>query len=247
MSAGREGRAGRRDGVASETGDVAGETGEAGEADWERALGREFAAAAFFDEGIEAARNACVAGASIASAAVTAAAYYDNPLTGVGALRACMARLEAAPLEFDAFRAALAAGPPPDAPGPAFAPGFGFVAPAQAAAVAAAADRLLGAAAARPLGRFFVRARARLEPFTGPLNPAGLAAIAFLERGASPEQAERRFLLWRVEAAIAEAQKTRRAGLAAFPFLSEGYVYEGPRPPARAFDVAELRRRVGLD
>lgn len=216
---------------------------------WKAALRRELAREALFDEGVEAARNACVAGASVASAAVVAAAYYDNPLTGVGALRDCMARLGPAPLELGAFRAALARGPRPGLPESDFAPGFGFVGGAQAPALRAAARRLLAAAPPGPrrVGPFFLSVRDRLEPAAGPLNPAGLAALVFLDRGVDPDQAERWFLLWRAETAMVEAQRARRAGLGAFPFLTEQYVYEGPRPPARAFDVAELRRRVGLD
>lgn len=214
------------------------------------ALRRELADPELFDEGVEAARNACVAGASIASAAITAAAFYDNPLTGLGALRACMRRLESTPPELGALRAALAPGPPQDAPDAPFTPGFGFVSSAHASLLLAAARRLLGPPvghAAMPIGSFLLSVYEQVAPLTGPLNHAGLAALVFLDGRVSLEQAERWYLLARVEIAITEAQKTRRAGLAAFPFLSEHYVYEGPRPPVRTFDVDDLRRRVGLD
>jgi hypothetical protein len=213
-----------------------------------QALWQELAQADLFDEGVEAARNACVAGASIASAAITAAAFYDNPLTGLGALRACMQRLESTPPELGALRSALAPSPPQDPSDAPFTPGFGFVSSAQASRLLAAAHRLLGpAAAGSPLGCFLLSVYEQIAPLTGPLNHAGLAALVFLDHRVSPDQAERWYLLARVETAIAEAQKTRRAGLASFPFLSEKYIYEGPRPPVKTFDVDDLRRCVGLD
>ncbi|HMA91428.1 MAG TPA: hypothetical protein VKP30_02035, partial [Polyangiaceae bacterium] len=60
-------------------------------------LRRDLTKAILYDEGIEAARNACAGGASIASAAITAAAFYDSPLDGIHALRACMDSLQSLP------------------------------------------------------------------------------------------------------------------------------------------------------
>lgn len=219
------------------------------EGGWKRALRRELAGEPFFDEGVEAARNACVAGASIASAAITAAAYYDNPLTGIGALRACMERLAHAPFELVGFREALAGAPHPGAPESGFAPGFGFVAGARAEAVAAAGLRLVKhrSDGSGRLLRFFLGSRPMIEASLGPLNPAGLAALVFVDHGVEIERAERWFLSWRIDAAVAEAQKARRGGLGNFPFLSERYVYEGSRPPPGSFNVDELRGRLGLD
>jgi hypothetical protein len=214
---------------------------------------RELADGGLFDEGVEAARNACVAGASIASAAITAAAWYDNPLTGAPAVIECMALLAELPLEVGRWVEALQPRPHPETSDPEFTAGFGFVGAAQAKAIIAACARLVQARVeARsgrpraPRGEFFLEHRRAIEAVAGCLNQAGLAALVFLDCAVDRDEAERTFLVCRVENAIAEAQRARSRGLAAFPFFAESYVYEGPRPPERSLDVGALRRRLGL-
>ncbi len=203
-----------------------------------------------FDEGVEAARNACVCGASLAAAAITAAAYYENPLTGTPALRACMERLAALPLaaseqSLEQWRAALR----PSVLAPCgtrpFTPGFGHATPAQAEEALAGCRRLAAGGAARCA---FVAERHReLSAVAGPLNTAGLAALALLDAGVDLDCAERLYLTWRIAATLPEAQRARRAGVGAFPFLSEGYVYEGALPAPRAFDYEQLLAQVGIE
>ena len=89
--------------------------GLATRAAWLERLWHELTQPACFDEGVEVARNACVAGASLAAAVISAGAYYDNPLSGVPALRACMKRLAVLPLELRAWQQALAPAPDPEA------------------------------------------------------------------------------------------------------------------------------------
>src|SRR5690348_16970803 len=99
-------------------------------------LAAELARQALFDEGVEAARNACVAGAPTAAAVITAAAWYDNPLTGAPALLGCMALVSPLPLgDVTAWLDALRPAPHPTTGDPGFTPGFGFVSAAQAGAV----------------------------------------------------------------------------------------------------------------
>jgi hypothetical protein len=203
---------------------------------------------ALFDEGVEAARNACVAGASIAAAAITAAAWYDNPLTGLGALHGCMDILAGLPPSLAAWRDAFALREH-GLVGDAAAPGFGFVTPALASAIAATAHRLFTEAGAGDAwrGRFFVDHRDAITEVAGPLNAAGLAALGFVDHAIDRETAERAFLCARISTAIAEAQGARARGLAEFPFFEDAYHYAGTRPPPRAFDIAALRKQVGLD
>ena len=212
-------------------------------------LGRELAAEALFDEGVEAARNACVAGASIAAAAITAAAWYDNPLTGTPALLACMEKVGPLPLDVERWTAALAPTRHPETGDPDFAPGFGFLGGPRAEAVHMACARLVGAregGQGAPRGAFFLEHRRAIEDVAGPLNQAGLAALLFLDHGIDATSAERMFLVWRIETAIGEAQRARSAGLARFPFFQESYVYDGHRPPERALDLGALRRELDL-
>lgn len=208
-----------------------------------------------FDEGVEAARNACVGGASLVAAAITAAAYYDNPLTGVPALRACMERLGALPLApspsaLDVWRAALR----PHVSAPCgtgrFTPGFGHATPLQAREALAgcrrlAAWRCAGAASAARCA-FVAERHAELSAVAGPLNATGLAALGLLDAGVDLDGAERLYLSWRIAATLPEAQRARRAGVGAFPFSSEGYVYEGVLPAQRRFDYDQLLARVGI-
>lgn len=201
------------------------------------------------DEGIEASRNACAAGASIAAAAITAAAYYDNPITGAGALRALMSRLGAVPIALDAWCEVLAPGIHPETNDPHFTPGFGFVTEHQAELVLAACRRIteqrLHPAPLRC--RFMSEHQRVIANVAGPLNAAGLAALVFLDHGYDLEHAERHWLLCKVETALIEAQKARRAGIAAFPFSEDNYFYEGPRPSPAPFDMTEAMRRLGLE
>jgi hypothetical protein len=208
-----------------------------------------------FDEGVEAARNACVCGASLAAAAITAAAYYDNPITGLPALRACMLRLDGLPLGppaqvLDAWRVALQ----PHVLAPCgtrpFTPGFGHATARQAEEALAGCQRLAalhGPALVTPARCAFVaECHAALSAVAGPLNATGLAALALLDAGVDLDCAERLYLSWRIAATLGEAQRARRAGVGAFPFLSEGYVYEGALPAQRAFDYQQLLARVGI-
>jgi hypothetical protein len=216
------------------------------------ALAAEFSRPALFDEGVEAARNACVAGAPLSAAAITAAAYYGNPLTGAPALLACMQRLEASGLSLAAWTQAFALAVHPTTGDPAFSPGFGFVLPEQHGALGRACDALLQQVPGERLA-FFAAHREVLEIALGPLNHAGLTALVFSDHGLTAEDAERAYLLLRLEPALGEAQKTRAAGLRAFPFFEKGYVYEGDWPRARsasesaALDLNSLAKEVGLE
>jgi len=215
---------------------------------WREHLKAELARPELFDEGVEAARNACVAGASIAAAAITAAAYYDSPLVGIGSLRACMSRLAGVPCELADWRAALQPGPPEHGSDRPFTPGFGFLSAAQAEAVLDACRRLSATGSGGPAIHcaFFWRHHAELTALAGPLNPSGLAALVFVAAELDPEIAERDYMCWKIETATAQAQQARRAGLAAFPFLSDRYVYEGPLPPERTLDLESLLEQAGI-
>jgi hypothetical protein len=201
-----------------------------------------------FDEGVEAARNACVAGASVAAAAVTAAAFYDNPLTGVPALRSLMDRLVELPLERAVWLRALARAAHPETGDEGFSPGFGFVSPSEATAVLGALKRLLTPwhAVRRSCSAFFLAHRAAITQVSGPLNITGLCAFFLTDHGVSPEDAEGLFLVLRIEPALREAQRTRRLGLPALPFYEHPYVYEGSAPVMRTYDVQRLMEEVGL-
>lgn len=211
------------------------------------ALDAELRQPASFDEGVEVARNACAAGASIAAGAIAAAAYYDNPLTGLGALCGLMSRLAGVGLELASWQRALARARHPETDDVDFTPGFGFVPPARAAQTLAACRRLaaLGGPASRC--RFLLDHHAPLEQVAGPLNDTGLAALAYLDAGVDVESAERRWLDCKLSVAVAEAQRARRAGVAAFPFSLGRYVYDGPRPSPASLDRRALERQLGLD
>jgi len=201
----------------------------------------------FVDEGIEAARNACVAGASLAAALSTAAAYYDNPFTGAPALRACMLRFGGLPLTLEAWLSEAARLAEDDRADVPFVPGFGFLLPARASVVLSECRRLIARGAAGLRCRFVLEHHLALARAAGPLNATGVAALFFLDHGADIDVAERRFLLLRSELALMEAEKARRTGLHVFPFLSERHVYEGHTPPAVPLDVPALMQRLGLD
>jgi hypothetical protein len=203
-------------------------------------LGRE----ELFDEGVEAARNACVAGAPLASAAITASAWYDNPLTGARAVLDCMAKLGALGESVDDWLAAFAPAPHPETCDE-WSPGFGFVSPCASELLSALACRLAACAHGNKL-RSFQQYRQALGRVCGPLNPAGLAALVFADHGFSPDDAERRFLLARIDVAMHEAARARKLGVGRFPFFSESYVYEGATPPARKLDLSALMQKVLL-
>lgn len=207
-------------------------------------LAAELGADALFDEGVEAARNACVAGATLAAAAITASAWYDNPLSGAPALRECMARLGSNPLEVTAWQRSFAPSVHPETHDAGFAPGFGFVSEPQAERVLAAARRLAACPRAERL-RFYLTHAAALAD-AGALNPAGLAALVFCDHALSSDDAEGEYLLCRVGVALREAARARRRGLAHFPFFSEAYCYEGSAPRAQRRNLRDAMQRVGL-
>ncbi|HEX6240376.1 MAG TPA: hypothetical protein VFZ61_05765 [Polyangiales bacterium] len=220
---------------------------------WEELLAQLFADAGLWDEGVEAARNACVAGAPLAAAAITAAAWYDNPMSGGRALAAAQARFAALPLEVGAWREALRPAPHPETGDPDFVAGFGFVSDVTASALLRGAERLRSGL---PGGRlaFYLEHRTSLQRAAGAaLNAVGLCALVFADAGVDDDQAERRYLLLRLEPALAAAQRARRAGLAGFPFFEEGYRYEGRWPaatdsgPCAEATLTSLKREVGLE
>lgn len=218
-----------------------------------RLLEAELGDRAALDEGVEAARNACAAGASIAAGAIAAAAYYDNPLTGLGALRELMSRLSDAPNELAAWQRVLSRARHPETDDADVTPGFGFVSADRAASTLAACRRLgeLASADAPSRCRFMADHHASLSELAGPLNTTGLAALAYLDAGVDIESAERRWLSCKLAVAIGEAQRARRAGVAAFPFSFGRYVYDGPEPTRASCDVpldsSALKRQLGLD
>jgi hypothetical protein len=204
-----------------------------------------------WDEGVEAARNACVAGAPLAAAAITAAAWYDNPLTGGRALLAALVCFEALSPRLDAWLLALAPTRHRETGDPEFVAGFGFVPERAAALVLQVGARLYEASRGPRLGFFLAEQRAIMQR-TGPLNLTGLCALAFADAGFDADQAERRYLLLRLAPALVAAQRARRAGLAQFPFFENDYTYEGGWPSTEATQpcsearLAELKRAVGL-
>jgi hypothetical protein len=215
---------------------------------WEQCLEAALAADVLWDEGVEAARNACVAGAPLAAAAISAAAWYDNPLCGGRALLAAYTRFAGLPNQLDAWRAALVA----DDTGSGGVPGFGFVSADAAAHVLASAQKLR---ALLPRGRLehMLEWHSALSAQTGALNVAGLCALVFLDAGLDVDAAERRFLLLRLAPALAAAQRAKRAGLAGFPFFESSYRYEGAWPqqvalePCSEAKLSQLKQAVGLD
>ena len=114
--------------------------------EWRSLLASSLSDPALFDEGVEAARNACVAGASIAAAIMASAAWYSNPLTGAPALSACMQRLSDLAFDVEAWQQAFLPRPHPDTGDPDFSPGFGFVNATQASAIVDACTRIVTSA-----------------------------------------------------------------------------------------------------
>jgi hypothetical protein len=213
-----------------------------------RLLEAELAHPAAFDEGVEAARNACAAGASIAAAAITAAAYYDNPLTGLGALEELMARLRNVPSEITAWQEALSRRCYSETDDPDFTPGFGFVTAARAERTILVCRRLSELIGTSPSSRcsFMAEHHRSISEVAGPLNETGLAALVYLDTDLDIERAQRHWLSFKLSVAVEEAQKARRAGIDAFPFSFGRYVYEGPQPAPRSLDLDALKRQLGL-
>ena len=216
--------------------------------DW---LGHELARDVYWDEGVDATRNVCVAGAPLAAAAITAAAWYDNPLTGSRAMLACMERLESCPLLPSSWVSTLSPTVHPDTHDPHYSPGFGFVEEPVQRAVQTAARHLVRHGKC-PRLQFWLTHREVLTREVGGLNVAGLCALGFLDHGVSRDDAERHFLLWRMEPALAAAQTARARGFASFPFFQDSYVYEGAWPTEHAHGADEqsfeaLRKAVGLE
>lgn len=213
--------------------------------DWKRELSRP----ELFDEGVEAARNACIAGASLASAAITAAAWYDNPLTGAGALSACMRLFADLPQKIDDFGQALEPRMNEEL-GERLTPGFGYVRPDQSRALLACLGdfvRKTPAAAGTPRTAFFLMSLDALGAVASTLNHAGFTAFVCLDQGLPPRAAERLFLSARIETAMAEADRARELGIAGFPFFLDEYRYLGGKPEPKAYDLSALRRAVGID
>lgn len=221
---------------------------------WEDAFEAALGAEAFWDEGVEAARNACVAGAPLAAAAITAAAYYDNPLTGSRAMLAAHTRIGTLSLRagLNAWLAVLEPAPQDETHESEHLPGFGFVRAATEAAVQATARRM-SALMSAPRLSFWLAHEPEIRAVAGPLNVAGLCALVFLDAQIAADEAERRFLLLRLGPALAAAQRARSTGLARFPFFEDGYAYEGAWPNASVDDpcsdseLAALKREIGID
>ena len=219
---------------------------------WHELLETALASELLWDEGVEAARNACVAGAPLAAAAITAAAWYDNPLTGGRALLRALACFSVLPLRLPAWLTALRPGPQPESGEPAFVAGFGYVSEAAARHVRDSAAALASALPG-PRLRFWLEHRHAIRARAGALNAAGLCALVFADAGLEADAAERLYLLLRLGPALAEAQRAKRAGLAAFPFFADGYAYEGGWPEAPASEpcsedrLEQLKRAVGID
>jgi hypothetical protein len=218
--------------------------------DWKRELATIMCDPVLHDEGVEACRNACVGGASIAAAAITMAAYCENPFTGLPALRECLKRLGALPLDLGVWCAELGKRHPDVAHEADFPPGFGYVGARQARHLRAASLRMAAHCQREPPAqrtKFYVQHRQALNNVLGPLNLAGLSALAFVDHGVAVEEAERCFLLWRMSPALKEAQLARKVGVGRFPFASERFEYEGTWPEQRRLDLVALEKEIGLD
>jgi urease accessory protein UreF len=217
---------------------------------WSAALERVLASEALWDEGVEVARNACVAGAPLASAAIAASAWYDNPLSGGRAMLSAFARSKTLPLNVSEWLEAFAPARYLDLP--EFVAGFGFVDAAAAAEVQRGCEVLHEVTGGARLA-FFLEHRQRIQQRAGALNVAGMCALVFADAGLEADQAERQFLLLRLAPALAAAQRAKRNGLAGFPFFEDAYAYEGGWPsddaaePCSPTKLALLKQAVGLD
>jgi hypothetical protein len=214
-----------------------------------RLLETELSDPASFDEGVEASRNACAAGASIAAAAITAAAYYDNPITGLYALQALMSRLHAVPNRIADWQGVLSRRQHPETDDADFTPGFGFVTTARAERAIVICRRVAELTGTSPSSRcrFMAEHHRGISEVAGPLNETGLAALVYLDADLDIDGAQRHWLSLKLAVALAEGQKARRAGIEAFPFSFARYVYEGHEPAPGSLDLAALKRQLGLE
>jgi hypothetical protein len=211
-------------------------------------LHQEFANASLYAESIEVARNACAAGASIVAAAIAVCAYNDSPLIGIDALVSCMRLVVRLRPEITAFRDAFGYRSATEDSDALFAPGFGFVDATGAEAVLAACQRIVRQQRGYRHGKFtafYLRHHRSLVPSCGPLNRVGLMALVAVDEGMSEDEAERAFLIWQLDAALVAAQRARARGLSHFPFLTEHYVYDGPRPAPPCHQPVDLAT-IGL-
>jgi hypothetical protein len=130
--------------------------------------------------------------------------------------------------------------------------GFGYLGEASAAHVLASGVALAPQLAGTRL-RFLLEHERAIRARAGALNVAGLCALVFADAGVEADAAERLYLLLRLGPALAEAQRAKRAGLAAFPFFENAYAYEGEWPAAPASEpcsearLSQLKRAVGID
>lgn len=212
-------------------------------------LRRELDKDVLFDQLVEVARNACVGGASIAAAAVAAAAYCDSPLVGIPALRDCMRRLKDIPLELPNWCEAFPATRDASGPDSQYAPGFGYITPRVAVRVRVACRRVL--VEQRRIGQgqlsaFYLAHHRELLRNCGALNSLGLMALVFVDQDLQPDDAERYLVVWQLNRAIIEAQKARQIGAGQFPFLTEQYNYEGPWPARPHVSDRDYLREIGL-
>ncbi len=199
-----------------------------------------------FDEIVEVARNACAGGASVVAAAIGCAAYLDNPLTGLPALRACMQRARALAPEDGDWLTRLAQPlrlPEEEA---RYLPGFGFVERRQADRIRRCAWSLVEACPERSWLLRRVLGSESAREALGPLNLTGLSALVLAAHGVQTRSAERLFLWWRMEPALAAAQEAREVGLSSVPFLADQMQYVGPRPALEPLSFDDLARKVGL-
>lgn len=213
-------------------------------------LQRELSREILFDEGVEAARNACVAGASIAAAAIVAAAYSDSQLIGLPALRDCMQKLESLPLDIDAWCDAFRYSLDSETQEPVFAPGFGRVTEQQAAFLLSACQRLwvhMPRTNTYSRTAYYLDHHRHVTHQCGTLNQVGLMSLVCVDQHVTVDDAERTFMVLRIESAIAEAQKARQAGLSQFPFLSEQYQYEGQWPKQQTEFISDYVQLIGLE
>jgi hypothetical protein len=213
-------------------------------------LERELLHEILFDEGIEAARNACVAGASIAAAAIVAAAYSDSPLVGLPALRDCMRQVEALPFTIDAWRTAFKCHRDTDSQEIIFAPGFGHVTEQQAAFLLSAGQRLSARMSRPNVGSrtaFYLNHHTQITSECGALNRVGLMSLVCVDQQISYDDAEYMFVVLRIKNAISEAQKVRHDGLDQFPFLSEQFHYEGQWPMQQTVFADDYVHQIGLE
>jgi hypothetical protein len=205
---------------------------------------------ALFDEGIEAARNACVAGASIAAAAIVAAAYSDSQLVGLPALRECFQKFESLPINVDAWCSAFQYYRDAISLEPVFAPGFGLVTAQQSAFILSACQRLSVRMARATVGTrtaYYLEHHSQMTSQCGALNRIGLMSLVCIDQHVSIDDAERMFMVLRIKSAISEAQKARHDGLAQFPFLSEQFQYEGRWPTQQTELIGDYLHQIGLE